>query len=89
LRPARNPAVIPKTRVDADEASAAASGALITPTFFINGRCYDGPWDESALADAILGTLGHRVRSAALDFAGWGDRRRASSCSWRQSSPSQ
>ncbi|HEY1886785.1 MAG TPA: hypothetical protein VGG86_12160 [Roseiarcus sp.] len=55
-----------------DEASAAASGAIITPTFFINGRRYDGPWDESALADAMLGTLGHRVRSAALDFASWG-----------------
>jgi hypothetical protein len=71
--PPEDPAVIrAKTRVDADEASAAASGALITPTFFINGRRYDGPWDESALADAMLGTLGHRVRSAALDFASWG-----------------
>ena len=44
----------------------------ITPTFFINGRRYDGPWDESSLADAMLGRLGHRVRSAALDFASWG-----------------
>ena len=71
--PADDPAVIrAKARVDADEASAAASGATITPTFFINGRRYDGPWDESALADAMLGTLGHRVRSAALDFASWG-----------------
>ena len=61
-----------KARVDADEASAATSGAIVTPTFFINGRRYDGPWDESALADAMLGTLGHRVRSAALDFASWG-----------------
>ena len=58
--------------MDADERSSEASGALITPTFFINGRRYDGPWDESALADAMLGTLGHRVRSAALDFASWG-----------------
>ena len=61
-----------KARVDADERSSIASGAMITPTFFINGRRYDGPWDESALADAMLGTLGHRVRSAALDFASWG-----------------
>jgi NhaA family Na+:H+ antiporter len=45
---------------------------MITPTFFINGRRYDGPWDESSLSDAMLGTLGHRVRSAALDFASWG-----------------
>src|SRR5271157_6553775 len=61
-----------RARVDADEESARASGALITPTFFINGRRYDGPWDESAFADAMLGTLGHRVRSAALDFVSWG-----------------
>jgi len=71
--PPDDPAAIrAKARVDADEASAAASGATVTPTFFINGRRYDGPWDESALADAMLGTLGHRVRSAALDFASWG-----------------
>ncbi len=61
-----------KARVDADEQSARASGAIITPTFFINGRRYDGPWDESAFADAMLNTMGHRVRSAALDFASWG-----------------
>jgi Na+:H+ antiporter, NhaA family len=61
-----------KARVDDDESSARASGVMITPTFFINGRRYDGPWDESSLADAMLGTLGHRVRSAALDFASWG-----------------
>jgi Na+:H+ antiporter, NhaA family len=61
-----------QARVDADERSARASGVMITPTFFINGRRYDGPWDESSLADAMLGTMGHRVRSAALDFASWG-----------------
>jgi NhaA family Na+:H+ antiporter len=43
-----------------------------TPTFYINLRRYDGPWDESSLVDAMLGTLGHRVRTAALDFASWG-----------------
>ncbi len=61
-----------KERVDADEQSARASGVLITPTFFINGRRYDGPWDESSFSDAMLGTLGFRFRSAALDFASWG-----------------
>jgi NhaA family Na+:H+ antiporter len=61
-----------KTRVDGDIASARASGVQFTPTFFINGRRYDGAWDESSFADAMLGTLGHRVRSAALDFASWG-----------------
>jgi len=60
-----------KARVDADVESARASGVKMTPTFFINGRRYDGPWDESSLADALLGSLGHRVRSAALGFASW------------------
>ncbi len=59
-------------RVDADMASARASGVLYTPTFYINNRQYDGPWDESSFLDAMLGTLGHRVRAAALDFANWG-----------------
>ena len=61
-----------KERVDADERSARASGVMVTPTFFMNGRRYDGPWDESSFLDAMLGTLGHRFRSAALDFASWG-----------------
>jgi len=61
-----------KGRVEADEASARASGAMVTPTFFINSRRYDGPWDESSLSDAMLGTLEQRVRSAALDFVSWG-----------------
>ena len=58
-------------RVAEDERSARASGVVATPTFFINGRRYDGAWDESSFRDAMLGTLGHRVRAAALDFAGW------------------
>jgi NhaA family Na+:H+ antiporter len=58
-------------RVAADVASARASGVLFTPTFFINGRRYDGPWDESSFTDAMLGSFGHRVRTAALSFASW------------------
>ncbi|HEX6930293.1 MAG TPA: Na+/H+ antiporter NhaA, partial [Gammaproteobacteria bacterium] len=58
-------------RVETDEASARASGVTLSPTFFINGRRYTGPWDEDAFTDALLGSLGHRVRTAALDFAGW------------------
>ena len=52
-------------------AARARAACMFTPTFFINGRRYDGPWDESSLSDAMLGSLGHRVRSAALDFASW------------------
>jgi NhaA family Na+:H+ antiporter len=58
-------------RVAADERSASASGVTVTPTFFINGRRYDGPWDESAFEDAMFGSLGYKIRAAALDFAAW------------------
>src|SRR5687767_11740572 len=58
-------------RVDADVASSHASGVRFTPTFFINGQRYDGPWDEASFTDAMLGSLGHRVRVAALGFASW------------------
>ncbi len=70
--PDKDSALRARARVEADEASARASGALVTPTFFINGRRYDGPWDESAFSDALEGTLGHRMRVAALDFVSWG-----------------
>jgi NhaA family Na+:H+ antiporter len=60
-----------RARVDADLASARASGVRVTPTFFINGRRYDGPWDAVSLSEALLGSLGHRVHSAAVDFASW------------------
>ncbi|MFO1304060.1 MAG: Na+/H+ antiporter NhaA [Burkholderiales bacterium] len=58
-------------RVDADIASAHASGVRVTPTFFVNGRRYDGAWDYVSLSETLLGTLGHRVHSAAVDFASW------------------
>lgn len=61
-----------RRRVKDDVDSARASGVKVTPTFFINGRRYDGPWDRNSLADAMLGRLGHRVRTAALDFVSWG-----------------
>lgn len=61
-----------RARVDADVASADASGVLITPTFFVNGHRYRGPWDPYSLGEAMLGTLGHRMRSAVLDFVSWG-----------------
>jgi Na+:H+ antiporter, NhaA family len=60
-----------KERVAQDEESARASGVMFTPSFFINGRQYEGVWDQSSFVDAILGSLGHRVRAAALDFARW------------------
>jgi NhaA family Na+:H+ antiporter len=61
-----------QARVREDIDSAQRSGALVTPTFFINGRQYAGTWDESSLADAMLGSLGHRIQSAAFEFVRWG-----------------
>jgi NhaA family Na+:H+ antiporter len=61
-----------RQKVDADRSSARSSGARATPTFFINGRRYEGAWDENALAEAMLGSLGHRIHSATLDFVRWG-----------------
>jgi Na+:H+ antiporter, NhaA family len=60
-----------RARVDLDIGSARASGVRFTPTFFINGRRYDGPWDEQSFSDAIRSPLGYRVRLAALSFASW------------------
>lgn len=60
-----------RERVARDINSAHASGVRFTPTFFINGRRYDGPWDENSFIDAMLGSLGHRVRTMALRFASW------------------
>lgn len=61
-----------QARVREDIESAQRSGARVTPTFFINGRRYTGTWDESSLADAMLGPLGHRIQSAAFEFVRWG-----------------
>ncbi|HTJ54078.1 MAG TPA: Na+/H+ antiporter NhaA [Nitrosospira sp.] len=69
--PERNDLILAKARVDADVESAAASGVIVTPTFFINDRRYDGAWDVNSLSEAMLGSLGHVVHAAALDFAKW------------------
>lgn len=61
-----------RARVREDVDSAARSGARITPTFYLDRRRYAGAWDESSLADAMLGSLGHRIQAAAFDFVRWG-----------------
>ena len=66
------------------------NGVRVTFTFFINGRRYVGAWDESSLADAMLGSLGHRIQSAAFQFVPWDRRRECSLDSrrcWRWCSP--
>lgn len=60
-----------RAKVEEDIASGRRSGAHVSPTFYISGRRYEGPWDENTLAEAMLGSLGHRLQTAALDFARW------------------
>ncbi len=60
-----------EAKVQADRQSAKRSGAQFTPTFFINNRRYEGAWDKSALSEAMLGSLGHRIHSATVDFLRW------------------
>jgi NhaA family Na+:H+ antiporter len=55
-------------RVQEDLESAILSGAHGTPTFFVNGRRYDGAWDEDALREAIDEPFGFRVRRLSQDF---------------------
>ncbi len=59
-------------RVEDDIQGAQESGALLAPTFYINDRLYEGPWDESSLSEAMKGSTGYRVKIAALDFVRWG-----------------
>ena len=60
-----------RTRVRDQATSAMRSGARVTPTFYINDKRYEGPWDEASLAEAIQGSVGHRIRTAATNFARW------------------
>ena len=58
-------------RVRHDAQTAEKNGVVFTPSFFINGRRYDGPWDDASFTEALDGALGYRVRAAALDFVNW------------------
>jgi len=57
-------------RVEEDVRSAERSGAHSTPTFYVDGRRYDGPWDVESLLDEIRKPLGWRLRLLATQFAG-------------------
>lgn len=56
-------------RVREDFQSGIRSGANGTPTFFINGERYDGPWDVESLKEEIERPLGVQVRSLFQRFA--------------------
>lgn len=56
-------------RVREDFLSGVRSGVNGTPTLFINGVRYDGPWDLESLLEAIERPLGVQVRLLAQEFA--------------------
>ena len=55
-------------RVREDFSSGLRSGVNGTPTFFINGLRYDGPWDLESLVETIEKPLGRRVSLFAQEF---------------------
>lgn len=52
-----------KDRVDEDYRSGERSGVNGTPTFYINGKRYDGPWDIESLVEEIEKPIGVQVRN--------------------------
>ena len=52
--------------------SARKSGAFIIPSFFINNRLYESPWDEHTLSEALLGSLSNKIQAVTNDFVRWG-----------------
>lgn len=56
-------------RVREDFNSGVRSGVNGTPSFFINGTRYDGPWDLESLIEAVEKPLGAQVRMLAQEFA--------------------
>ncbi|RIV78622.1 Na+/H+ antiporter NhaA [Pelagerythrobacter aerophilus] len=58
-------------RIEEDRASAEAAGVERTPALFIDGRRYQGVWDELALLETIERPLGLRIRFAGQAFAEW------------------
>jgi NhaA family Na+:H+ antiporter len=58
-------------RVRDDAQGGLRSGARLTPTFFINGRRYEGPWDAAALAEALAGSVAQRIQTVVTDFTRW------------------
>jgi Na+:H+ antiporter, NhaA family len=55
-------------RVEQDYASGLAGDLIGTPTFFINGRRYDGAWDIEVMMRELEKPLGVQIRLLAQEF---------------------
>ncbi|MEL6977274.1 MAG: Na+/H+ antiporter NhaA [Pseudomonadota bacterium] len=58
-------------RLRAALAGVEGEGPAITPSLFINGVFYDGPWDLGALQEAMRRPGLQKARAAAEGFFGW------------------
>ncbi|MDO6731650.1 Na+/H+ antiporter NhaA [Marinovum sp. 2_MG-2023] len=47
------------------------SGVVQTPAIFIDGRAYEGAWDETSIFEAVSKPLGLRMHLASQDFFHW------------------
>jgi NhaA family Na+:H+ antiporter len=56
-------------KVNEDFLSGVRGGVNGTPTFYINGERYDGPWDLESLTEEIEKPLGLQVRGIFQEFA--------------------
>ena len=54
-------------RVQRDIQGAEASGVMVTPTFFINGRRHYGPYDIATLSAAVRAAGAHALATAGSD----------------------
>ncbi len=52
-----------KEKVEQDFKSGVRSGVNGTPTFYINGERYDGPWDVESLVEQVEKPIGVQVRN--------------------------
>ena len=58
-------------KLEADRDSLGDTSDLHMPLIFIDGRFYEGAWDETALIEAIEQPLGVRLSLAGNDFFHW------------------
>jgi len=60
-----------EARIDASNEDAKNAGIGTTPTFYINGQYYAGPWDEMSLLEALDPPIARRADRSMRAFAGW------------------
>ncbi len=58
-------------RLAEDRLAAHGAGVRDTPALFIDGRLYDGAWDETSLIEEVQKPIGVQIRIASLDFFHW------------------